>query len=52
MGGSDVVHCVQVSLTGTTVAWCPRRIGVWLGIGLVQFNTHFVTFTVGMGPLY
>ena len=33
MGGSDVVHCVQVSLTGTTVAWS------WVHWNLVWTNT-------------
>ena len=50
MGGSDVVHCVRVSLTGTTVAlsWACWSL-VW---GLVWANTFgSVTFYVVMGPL-
>ena len=49
MGGSDAVHCVWVSLTGTTVA--PS----WVHLSLVgnwfHNYTHSVTLFVGMGPL-
>ena len=49
MGEGDVLYCVQVSLTGTTVAlfW---GIGVWLGIGLDIVNS-LCTLTVVMGAL-
>ena len=50
MGGSDVVHCVRVSLAGTTVAtsWAHwTLVGDWF----CTINTHSVTFLVGMGPL-
>ena len=45
-----VVHCVRVSLTGTTVAmsfvhW--SLVGDWF----CTINTHSVTFLMGMGPL-
>ena len=36
MGGSDVVHCVWVPLTGTTMA-AFTTMGVWLGL----FSEHF-----------
>ena len=49
MGGSDVVHCVWVSLTGATMA-TSRRIGVWFGIGLNIFNS-LCTLFVEMEPL-
>ena len=50
MGGSDVVHCVRVSLTGTTVAMSSVHWSLvrdWFG----TINTHSLTFVVGMGPL-
>ena len=49
MGGSDVVHCVRVSLTGTIVAtsWVHwSLVGDWF----CTINTHSVTFLMGMGP--
>ena len=49
-GGSDVVRCVRVSLTGTTMAMSSVHwslVGDWFG----TINTHSVTFVVGMGPL-
>ena len=50
MGGSDVVHCVRVLLTGTTVAPSWARWSLVWGIGCT-INLHSVTFLVGMGPL-
>ena len=49
MGGSDVVHCVRMSLTGTTIVpfWAHWSM---VGIGLYNY-TLFVTLLVGMGPL-
>ena len=50
MGGSDVVHCVRVSLTGTTYGTILGALESSLGIGLDK-HLHLVTFYVGMGPL-
>ena len=44
-----VVHCVRVSLTGTTVAWSWAHWSLVMGIGLDKY-LHSVTFYVGMGP--
>ena len=47
MGGSDVVHCVWVPLTGTTVAefW---ECGSLVGIGFCTFS-YFVYNIVDIG---
>ena len=47
MEGSDVVHCVQVPLTGTTVAEFWAR-GNLVGIGLCTF-TYYVYNIVDIG---
>ena len=41
MGGSDVVHCVRVSLTGTIYGIVLGALESGLGIGFVQ-----LTFTL------
>ena len=50
MGGSDVVHCVRVSLTGTTVALSLAHWSLVWGL-VCTINLQFVTLSVGMGPL-
>ena len=48
MGGSDVVHCVRVSLTGTTVACVLGALES--GWGLVcTINTHSCDIICGNG---
>ena len=50
MGGSDVVHCVRVSLTGTTLApsWAHS---VWFGDWFVQLLSLFDIIRGNGAPL-
>ena len=53
MGGSDVVHCVRVPLTGTTDGRRSGRMGVWLGLFCDIFLLTLVYNIVDYwGPLY
>ena len=56
MGGSDVVHCVQVSLNGTTVA-AFGRMRISLGLFCTLHSLYAILWTLGalydclvMGP--
>ena len=51
MGGSDVVHCVRVPLTGTTMA-AFSRMGMWLGLFSEHFTDSVYNSMDYWGPLY